>query len=283
MGFVDRLNTLLREREVTAYILAKEAEFSESLVSKWKKDTETRPSTEVAIKIADYFDVSLDWLLRGLGEKRRTTDGSYSNLNNFNEDELTLIENFRTLPEKEKDRTLGNIEAKAEIYSESIVTPKKPAKTQPKSKQTSPIKTHKEEYADELYISMPVFEEKAAAGVGSTFGDYLEHEEIQFRATDVHPKADAGIRISGDSMTPEIQDGSIVWVKWQPEVGDGQIGIFALDKKPYCKKIKNFYDKNGRRIRGQLISLNLHYEPIDVDKYSDFRTVGLVLGSYKPE
>lgn len=41
--------------------------------------------------------------------------------------------------------------------------------------------------------------------------------------------ADFGVTISGESMEPEYPDGCVVWVKSQPSLIHGDIGVFILD------------------------------------------------------
>ena len=94
----------------------------------------------------------------------------------------------------------------------------------------------------------------------------------------VHHKTSIGIRISGDSMEPDIPNGSIVWVQERQQIENGQVGIFIRDGESYCKKLHLDYEK--RIIR--LLSNNPDYEPIELEmeESPDLRTVGLVLGHY---
>lgn len=55
---------LLREKGVTAYKVAKEAGVTQTALSNWKTGKST-PTTKTLQKIADYFGVSLDYLING--------------------------------------------------------------------------------------------------------------------------------------------------------------------------------------------------------------------------
>lgn len=57
-----RLNELLVERNTTMYRLARELGVSDNLVGYWCKAKNT-PTLDKLIKIADYFDVSIDYLV----------------------------------------------------------------------------------------------------------------------------------------------------------------------------------------------------------------------------
>lgn len=54
---------LLREKQVTAYKVAKETGIAQSTLSDWKNGRST-PKLDKLQKIADYFGVSLEFLLK---------------------------------------------------------------------------------------------------------------------------------------------------------------------------------------------------------------------------
>ncbi len=57
----DRFLELLNERGITAYRVAKDTGLNPTTFTDWKKG-KSSPKTDKLQKIADYFDVSLDWL-----------------------------------------------------------------------------------------------------------------------------------------------------------------------------------------------------------------------------
>lgn len=127
------------------------------------------------------------------------------------------------------------------------------------------------------FIEIKVYDQPAAAGLGN----YLD--EPGFRVEQYPPKVipaktDFGVIISGDSMEPKIHDGGTVFVRAMPAIDPGQIGIFVLDGKAYCKNLA--VDHENREIR--LVSLNPEYEDIHVSPFSTFKTLGRVLGQWTP-
>ncbi len=115
---------------------------------------------------------------------------------------------------------------------------------------------------------LKVYDFPAAAGAALP----LHSEDYTWQdAPDAPREADFGIRISGDSMEPVIADGSVVWIKQQEAIGEGQIGIFLLNGEALCKKL----DRSGRRCF--LLSENPRYAPIGVLADDDLRVVGRVL------
>lgn len=121
-----------------------------------------------------------------------------------------------------------------------------------------------------------IFDYPSAAGMPL----YVEsdYERISFPYRAVPSKTDFGIRISGDSMEPDIHDGDIVWVYKTPEIHNGQIGIFQLADGAVCKKAR--LGPDGRLERLQ--SLNPAYDDITGDKLRGARCVGKVLRAYRP-
>lgn len=57
----ERFMQLLQERNITAYRVSKETGVTQTTLSDWKTGRGT-PRTATLQKIADYFNVSLDWL-----------------------------------------------------------------------------------------------------------------------------------------------------------------------------------------------------------------------------
>ena len=68
MAIIDRILELMKEKNIKANALANELGLPNSAFSEWKKK-KANPSVDVIIKIADYFDVTTDYLL-GRTDKR---------------------------------------------------------------------------------------------------------------------------------------------------------------------------------------------------------------------
>lgn len=62
MDTIERINLLLKEKQITPAKMAQDLGFSSGLFSQWKKRTQ-KPSTEKLQKIAEYLEVSVDFLL----------------------------------------------------------------------------------------------------------------------------------------------------------------------------------------------------------------------------
>ena len=85
MGIIDKIQELCEETDITILRLEKDLCFSKSIVYTWKNSS---PSIDKICKIADYFNVSVDYILE------RTKFKSYSN-DEWNMEEFKEIENYK--------------------------------------------------------------------------------------------------------------------------------------------------------------------------------------------
>lgn len=114
--------------------------------------------------------------------------------------------------------------------------------------------------------SIPLYDIPVSAGLGN----FLDSDSYDLIEVDESVPLDAtfAVKVCGDSMLPEIDDGQIVYVKPQPTLQIGQVGIFWLDGQAYCKE----YGKN------KLVSFNKKYAPLEIHKSGDdFRIFGRVV------
>ena len=65
-GLGERLRRLRKDRDITQGQLAEVIGVVPSAVGKYERIPQSYPSVEALIKIADYFNVSIDYLLKGV-------------------------------------------------------------------------------------------------------------------------------------------------------------------------------------------------------------------------
>ena len=65
-GFGERLRRLRKDRDITQGQLAEVIGVVPSAVGKYERIPQSYPSVEALIKIADYFNASIDYLLKGV-------------------------------------------------------------------------------------------------------------------------------------------------------------------------------------------------------------------------
>lgn len=116
---------------------------------------------------------------------------------------------------------------------------------------------------------LPLYSMAVSAGTGQ-FLDSSDYENVEV-GEEVSEKASFGVRVTGDSMMPQFQDGQIVWLHQQQTLQDGEVGVFLYDGDAYLKKLSA---SNGK---ARLISLNPSYAPIEINEFATLRVLGKVL------
>ena len=169
-----------------------------------------------------------------------------SNLKNYSAVEKKLIADYRKLDDHSKEvvQVVIRKELERNIPSE------------PNYDNIIPIKKYQVPYYD-----MPV-----SAGTGNPLDEeYPEKVDL----VEQPPKGtDFIVRVSGDSMEPTYHDGDKLFVKEQPSIEVGDIGIFVVNGNAYVKELG--IDK--------LISHNEKYPDIIINEYITSKCCGKVLG-----
>ena len=89
------------------------------------------------------------------------------------------------------------------------------------------------EFIDKGKRLIRLFDWPACAGDGF----YFDQSNVPFRKIEAeNDDADYAVRISGKSMEPTIEDGTIVMVKKVDSLSDGEIGIFSINGEIMCKR-----------------------------------------------
>jgi len=107
--FIERLNNLLEERGISANKMSKDLGLGSSAYTHWK-NRGNLPSGDVIQKLADYFDVSTDYLLGRTDEPNFISKHAASTVGNIEYDDLPEeameeMENYREyLREKYKKK-----------------------------------------------------------------------------------------------------------------------------------------------------------------------------------
>lgn len=87
-------------------------------------------------------------------------------------------------------------------------------------------------------------------------------------------ECDYALRVKGDSMTPQFEDGDVIYIREQPDVVDGTVAVVLIDEEATLKRV--YHRPNGL----QLIANNPNYAPIDVigSEHEYVRILGIVCG-----
>jgi transcriptional regulator with XRE-family HTH domain len=126
-GFGDRLRRLRKDRDITQGQLAEVIGVVPSAVGKYERIPQSYPSVDALIKIADFFDVSIDYLLRGTQPSQTVENNLNGQMlnssfvqanhggivyngdggNNFSPEALELLRIYETLNGRERLKLLN--------------------------------------------------------------------------------------------------------------------------------------------------------------------------------
>lgn len=122
-------------------------------------------------------------------------------------------------------------------------------------------------------FSYNYYDHAASAGTGQ----YLNDVQVETIELPVDYDADFVIPVYGDSMEPEYHSGDYVFVKLSVKLSDGDIGVFEYYGDAYIKQL--LIHAEGAFLH----SLNDKYNDILIDRDSDFRIIGKVVGNFMPK
>lgn len=103
MSLVERIKTLCKKKKITIAELERKSGISNGQIRKWDNSS---PGIDKLITVANYFDVSIDYII-GRSENKR-----FDNLkvNNESDADKKLHEIINELDEKDKELLIASIE-----------------------------------------------------------------------------------------------------------------------------------------------------------------------------
>lgn len=255
MGFKERLKERREQLGISRNQLALHLGVTSNAISNYENGL-SNPKADVLFSLFDILQCDANFLFQD--EIRTTHEDEQDTTPTITPAEHTHIKKYRVCD----DRGKGIVDNVLDYeYSRSL-------KDKGLSAEQEPVLDGQD---------MDVYDQPAAAG----FGNYLDDatcETMQFPAAQIPRNTSFGVRIDGNSMEPKIPDGCIVFVQSCPAIEPGEIGIFSLDGKVYCKKLR--VDRKKQEI--WLESINPEHKPIPVSEDSYLHTFGKVLGVAEP-
>lgn len=269
-----RIKELRLKRKLSMRQVAKDLDIPYTTYISYEKETH-EPNSEILIRIADYFNCSIDYLI---GRSDQEVDDSVlDKVAMIDQDILETSGNIYQAQKIQKNRdSKKSIE---ELFGETVthreikhIVKYRSLDEYGKKAVTDLLDTEYERCSSEndvtdLTIELPMPELPASAGIGTWLEDGY-NTPVTVRKTKEAERANVVIKVSGDSMEPLYTDGDKVLVKIQPDVEPGEIGIFIVDSQGYIKKKGDH----------ELISINPEYDNIPINEYTDYRCFGKVLG-----
>ncbi|MDR0936554.1 MAG: helix-turn-helix domain-containing protein [Oscillospiraceae bacterium] len=208
--FLETVNQLLREKGITKSELSRNGHIPYTTIDGWYKKGTAGVRLETLKKLTSYFDVSFDYLVTG------------QDTNGLTRKEEIVMSKYRKLDEHgRRIITLALDEELRRLREE-----------QPKTYEPSVA-----ERQIPLYLTL------AAAGYTAPL-DGVDYEMLTV-GEGVPSNAQFAMKISGDSMEPNINDGEIVYcAKDGASLYDGDVGIFCVDGSYYCKRYQTDDNNN---------------------------------------
>ena len=115
--------------------------------------------------------------------------------------------------------------------------------------------------------------EKMSAGIGASVYDDRNYDTVYFDKELAH---DFASWVSGDSMEPKYQDGSVALIRETGFDYDGAVYAVVCNNQTYIKRV--FREEEGLR----LVSINPRYDDILISYDEDPRVVGVIVGNFLP-
>ena len=115
--------------------------------------------------------------------------------------------------------------------------------------------------------------EKMSAGIGSSVYNDQDYDTVYFDEELAH---DFASWVSGDSMEPKYQNGSVALIRETGFDYDGAVYAVVCNSQTYIKRV--YREEHGLR----LVSINPKYQDIFLSYDEDPRIVGIVVGNFRP-
>lgn len=97
------LDKLLKEKDISGAKMSEDLGMSKSFMTELRKGRAKSIKIETAQKVADYFGVSIDFLLGNQDKEKTTTENS----GGFSEKDVKLVAWFNSLPEEKQKAILS--------------------------------------------------------------------------------------------------------------------------------------------------------------------------------
>ena len=163
--------------------------------------------------------------------------------------ELEIVRLYNSLSDEGKDQALG--------YVRNLVQ-------QEKCKNVVSMSEKLYEY--HIY-------EKMSAGIGSSVYNDQNYDTVYYDEELAH---DFASWISGDSMEPKYQNGSVALIRETGFDYDGAVYAVVCNNQTYIKRV--YQEEQGLR----LVSINPKYRDIFLSYDEDPRIVGIIVGNFLP-
>lgn len=248
------LKKVMEDRDLSVANIAKICDLPDSTVRGIIKRKQNTVALDVAFKLADGLNVSLEYLngLATENQKNATTPSENDYLEKFQFIEKHSPEGAKTLQyilERELAIAKHLVELKKKTYKDSYILE---------------LPT---ENADQPTRTLNYYQRLASAGTGQIVFDDVPVDLIEIPDIPEYNRVKYAIGVNGDSMEPLYYDGDILLVEPMLDVRIDDIGIFIVDGESLVKK----------RGKKSLISLNKKKNYPEIPFTEETRCLGRVV------
>ena len=257
MDIYDKIEHLIKSNNISRKDMCKGANIGYGTYTSMLNRRSERILMDTIISISIFFNVTVDYLMNNdiplepiLHKNSLNTQVTLSSKEN------KILNSFNKLNTEGQEKAIERVEELTQIPKYTI------------DNISEELSITREDVKD-----INLYEIPASAGTGMLITEDVPYEIKQVDLT-IAPqarKSDFALYVRGDSMEPNYYDGDIVFVKEQPYIDNGQIGIFIYDNETYIKKYS--IKEDGV----YLISLNKKYPPIKIEENTLFKICGIVL------
>lgn len=256
MAFGDKLKEARKNKGLTQQELAKQIGVAKSTLAGYEKGNR-EPDVFKIKGLIKALDIDADYLFElDSASMASVQDGVLP----LSDKEGEVVTSYRTKPDMQP-------------AVDKLLDIEDPAK---KSQQIQELSKERGDTEHALeFCELPLYDMPATAGLGNLLDDAPTFKLVDVEMGDIPHGTNILIKISGDSMEPDYNDGDTVYVHTTLDLRDGDVGIFVVDGDSYLKELV----KDGRR--SKLRSYNPDYTDMDLANYTYCRPVGRVLGVCK--
>ena len=199
MSFGEQLRCRREELHISRETLANRLGVSRSAIGNYETGV-SMPKEDVLLRLFDALQVDPNYLYQG----------SFHSTFSLSAEEQRLVEKYRDLPLAGRQAVCTVVDSLMDFRREL------PAENTANSPRV-----------------IPLYRSPAAAGFAAPV--FMEDYEPLDVTGEVPGGAELAVRIQGDSMSPLIRDGDVVYVNHDP-LQNGDIGIFCVDGDMLCKQ-----------------------------------------------
>lgn len=186
-------------------------------------------------------------------------------------------ENGRAVPNKANLKKIAEILGVTDefFYEEEIAMLYKQLNSTNQTKAMNYVKDLVDKQSN--IIAMPTFPyrvyESLSAGIGATVYDDKDFDTVYSNKEMAH---DFASWVSGDSMEPKYQNGSVALIRETGFDCDGGVYAVMWNSQTFIKKV--YREEEGLR----LVSINKDYKDIHIPYDENPRIVGKIVGNFMP-